>query len=163
MELSLGRASWYAGRLLCLKTLLAVSTAQVFAQDAAKPAPERSEIVRRVTHDITLLASEEYEGRGVETRGIELAAQHILKEYEAAGVKPGMPDGTWRQAFEVAIGDTVVADTTAVRLQGPAGTELQLKLAEQFQPVRRGRNGEATGGIAFVGYGITSEEDKYDD
>ena len=52
MELSLGRASWYAGRLLCLKTLLAVSTAQVFAQDAAKPAPERSEIVRRVTHEI---------------------------------------------------------------------------------------------------------------
>lgn len=148
MELLLGRASRIAGRVLCLQALLALAGAQVpavSAQESAPVSPERAEIVRRVTHDITLLASEEFEGRGVETKGIELAAQHILKEYEAAGVKPGMPDGTWRQAFEVAIGDTVISDSTAVTLQGPGGLQLQLKLGEQFQPIRRGRNGEATG------------------
>lgn len=166
MELLLGRASRIAGRVLCLQALLALAGAQVpavSAQESASVSPERAEIVRRVTHDITLLASEEFEGRGVETKGIELAAQHILKEYEAAGVKPGMPDGTWRQAFEVAIGDTVISDSTAVTLQGPGGLQLQLKLGEQFQPIRRGRNGEATGGVAFVGYGISSAEDKYDE
>ncbi|MFM7837291.1 MAG: hypothetical protein ACKPJD_36315, partial [Planctomycetaceae bacterium] len=101
------------------------------AQEAAPAAPERAEIIRRVTHDITLMASEEFEGRGVETKGIELAAQHILKEYEVAGLKPGMPDGGWRQAFQVAIGDTVISDKTAVTLQGPGGAELKLKLGEQ--------------------------------
>jgi len=163
MELLLGRASRIAGRVLCLQTLLALTGAQAAAQESASVSPERAEIVRRVTHDITLLASEEFEGRGVETKGIELSAQHILKEYEAAGLKPGMPDGTWRQAFEVPIGDTVISDSTAVTLQGPGGVQLQLKLGEQFQPIRRGKNGEATGGVAFVGYGISSAEDKYDE
>ena len=55
MELSLGRASWYAGRLLCLKTLLAVSTAQVFAQDAAKPAPP--EMTRTTTQRLARVVS----------------------------------------------------------------------------------------------------------
>ena len=69
MELLLGRASRIAGRVLCLQTLLALTGAQAAAQESASVSPERAEIVRRVTHDITLLASEEFEGRGVETKG----------------------------------------------------------------------------------------------
>jgi len=163
MGLLLGRASRIAGRVMAVLVLSGPQLPPLSAQEAAPVAPERAEIIRRVTHDITLLASEDFEGRGVETKGIELAAQHILKEYEVAGVKPGMPDGGWRQAFQVAIGDTVISDKTAVTLQGPGGAELKLQLGEQFQPIRRGKNGAATGGVAFVGYGISSAEDKYDE
>jgi len=163
MGLLLGRASRIAGRVMAVLVLSGPQLPPLSAQEAAPVAPERAEIIRRVTHDITLLASEDFEGRGVETKGIELAAQHILNEYEVAGVKPGMPDGGWRQAFQVAIGDTVISDKTAVTLQGPGGAELKLQLGEQFQPIRRGKNGAATGGVAFVGYGISSAEDKYDE
>ncbi|RLT21093.1 MAG: M20/M25/M40 family metallo-hydrolase, partial [Planctomycetota bacterium] len=33
----------------------------------------------------------------------------------------------------------------------------------EFQPIRRGANGQGIGGVVFLGYGISSDEDKYDD
>ncbi|MGV2336458.1 MAG UNVERIFIED_CONTAM: hypothetical protein LVR18_20910 [Planctomycetaceae bacterium] len=125
--------------------------------------PSREQILARVKGDIEYLASDELEGRGVETKGIELAAEHILKEYQKAGLKPGLPDGTWRQPFEVVLGDVAVESSTAVRLKGPGDLMLDLKINEEFQPIRRGANGEASGDIVFLGYGITSAEDNYND
>ena len=71
----------------------------------ASAGDSRAEIVERVGADIKYLASDELQGRGVETKGIELAAQHILAEYEKFGLKPGMPDGTYRQKFDITIGE----------------------------------------------------------
>ncbi|MEY3173620.1 MAG: Arginyl aminopeptidase [Planctomycetota bacterium] len=125
--------------------------------------PGREQVLARVKGDIEYLASDELEGRGVETKGIELAAEYILREYQKAGLKPGLPDGTWRQPFEVAMGDLVVEASTAVRLKGPGDLTLDLKTGVDFQPIRRGANGEASGELVFIGYGITSTEDNYDD
>jgi hypothetical protein len=125
--------------------------------------PTREAIVQRVRHDIEYLASDALEGRGIETKGIELAAQHVIAEYEKAGLKPGMPDGSWRQPFPVTVGEVVIAESTGVELTGPDGSKRVLKLGEEFQPVRRGANGSASGGVVFLGYGITSPEDNWDD
>ena len=130
---------------------------------AGEGQPERQEIVARVRADIEYFASDALEGRGIETKGIELAAERIIAEYEKFGLKPGMPDGKYRQPFPVTIGEVAVADSTKVELTQPDGTKMSLKLAEQYQPIRRGANGEATGGLAFIGYGISSEEEGYDD
>ncbi len=123
----------------------------------------REAIVERVREDIKVLASDELQGRGVETEGIEVAAKRIIDTYEKAGLKPGMPDGSWRQSFPVVLGDEVITEKSKVELTGPDGSKVALKLKDEFQPIRRGTNGEASGGLAFVGYGISSEEDKYDD
>lgn len=123
----------------------------------------REAIVERVGEDIKVLASDELEGRGVETEGIEVAAKRIIETYEKAGLKPGMPDGSWRQAFPVVLGDDVITEKSKVELTAPDGSTVSLKLKDEFQPIRRGTNGEASGGLAFVGYGISSEEDRYDD
>ena len=125
--------------------------------------PSREAIVQRVRHDIEYLASDALEGRGIETKGIELAAEHVIAEYQKAGLKPGMPDGSWRQPFPVTVGEVVIAESTGVELTGPDGSKKVLKLGEEFQPVRRGANGSATGGVVFIGYGITSPEDNWDD
>ncbi|MFO1002849.1 MAG: M20/M25/M40 family metallo-hydrolase [Planctomycetaceae bacterium] len=130
---------------------------------AAEGKPERGEIVARVRADIEYFASDALEGRGIETKGIELAAERIIAEYKKFGLKPGMPDGKYRQPFPVTIGDVAVAASTKVELTQPDGMKIPLKLAEQYQPIRRGANGEATGGLAFIGYGISSEEEGYDD
>lgn len=151
-----GPNRWFVSKAPFLAILILLGN--VHAEDLS-----REEVVRRVTFDIEHLASDELEGRGVETKGIELAADHILKEYEKAGVKPGMPDGTWRQEFEVRIGDVVVTDENSVTLKGPENTELKLKLESDFQPIRRGGSGKASAGLVFIGYGINSEEDKYND
>ncbi|MEY3458216.1 MAG: Arginyl aminopeptidase [Planctomycetota bacterium] len=155
MQMLRGVPAW---RLASILAVVAVASGDAFAEELS-----REQIVARVQGDIEYLASDELEGRGVETKGIELAAVHILKEYEKAGLKPGLPDGTWRQPFEVSLGDLVIESTTGVRLSGPGDVVLELKSGADFQPIRRGANGEASGDLVFIGYGISSEEDKYDD
>src|SRR5208283_4771063 len=44
----------------------------------------------RMRKDITFLASDECEGRGAETKGINLAADYIAGEFEKSGLKPGV-------------------------------------------------------------------------
>lgn len=157
-------AQWGLRKLGQMAVLLSMlqQTGVVLAGDGNKDA-SREEIVARVRHDIEYLSSDKLEGRGVETKGIEMAAEHILAEYQKYGLKPGMPDGTWRQPFEITLGDVVVSDTTHVTVKGPDNKEVKLALGEQFQPIRRGANGAASGELVFVGYGISSEEEKYDE
>ena len=119
-------------------------------------------IVERVGEDIKYLASEELEGRGVKTKGIHLAADFIISEYKKAGLKPGMPDGTWKQTFDVALGKMKIKDETSLRFTDASGAVTNVAVGT-FQPLQRGVNGRAKGELFFVGYGITSEEDKYDE
>ena len=119
-------------------------------------------IFDRVRDDIKFLSSDELEGRGVETKGIELAAERILAEYEKYGLKPGMPDGSYRQPFDITVGSVDVSSDTRVAFT-TNGKTITLKLGDQYQPLQRGGNGACKGELVFVGYGITSAEDNYDD
>lgn len=163
---------WIQTGLLCLMSLVSAGMWSALAADeavtpgeavTAEEAVSKEAIVSRVRADIEYFASDELEGRGIETKGIELAAERILAEYEKFGLNPGMPDGSFRQSFPVTIGNVTIADTTRVELTGPDGKKLTLRVKDQFQPIRRGANAEAKGELVFIGYGITSEEDNYDD
>ncbi len=148
----------YLARFSLFGLLFAVSCIhQALAADS------RAEVLERVGSDIKYLASDELQGRGVETKGIELAAQHILAEYEKFGLKPGMPDGTFRQAFDITVGDLKINDATKVVFTDASGNQQSLKVGTDFQPLRRGKNGSCSGDLVFIGYGISSEENAYDD
>ncbi len=123
----------------------------------------RESLVSRVRDDIRFFTSDEQEGRGVETKGIERSAERIIAEYRTSGLLPGMPEDSYRQPFEVPLGDISVSASTVVKLTGPDGVQLPLKLGEEFQPIRRGANGSANAGIVFLGYAISSDEENYDD
>ncbi|MCP4171092.1 MAG: M20/M25/M40 family metallo-hydrolase [Fuerstiella sp.] len=148
--------------------LLLVVSVCVLIGICAPPCPSvaaaesRNAVLERVGDDIRYLASDELEGRGIQTTGIHLAADRIITDYKQARLKPGMPDGSYKQSFEVQLRNTVSNDTSVV-LKSPAGTTLRLKVKEQFQPLRRGKNGSAAGALVFVGYGITSTEDDFDE
>ncbi|HRA87489.1 MAG TPA: M28 family peptidase, partial [Planctomycetaceae bacterium] len=79
------------------------------------------------------------------------------------GLLPGMPEGSYRQPFEVTMGDVVISEVSHVKLTAPDGSTIDLILGDEYQPIRRGKNSAATGGLVFLGYGITSEDDAYDD
>lgn len=123
----------------------------------------REAIVSRVRGDIEFFASDDQEGRGIETKGIERSAERIIAEYQKFGLQPAMPDGSFRQPFDVSLGDVVISESTHARLIAPDGTVTELKLGDEFQPIRRGANGQGIGGVVFLGYGISSDEEKYDD
>ncbi len=146
-----------------LATAFLVLAALVPDRLAAVSANDRGAVVERVRSDIEFLSSDALEGRGIDTKGIETAAQHILAEYAHIGLRPAMPGGSWRQSFPVAMGDAVVSPETRVILKGPEGRQIVLEMPEQFQPLQRGADGTASGALAFVGYGITAAEESYDD
>ncbi|HIE99948.1 MAG TPA: M20/M25/M40 family metallo-hydrolase [Fuerstia sp.] len=74
-----------------------------------------------------------------------------------------MPDGSYRQPFEIQLRNSVVSTDTSVTLKNKSGTAIRLRVGDQFQPQRRGKNGSASGQLVFVGYGISSAEDDYDE
>lgn len=123
----------------------------------------RAAALDRMRSDIEFFASDEQEGRGVATKGIERAARHIVTEYEAIGLQPVMPDGGWRQSFDVKVGATRVSDQTELIFHSTRGTRLSLKSGTDCQPLQRGGNGSVQGGLVFVGYGVSAPDDNYDD
>ncbi|MEZ6132508.1 MAG: M20/M25/M40 family metallo-hydrolase [Planctomycetaceae bacterium] len=135
----------------------------VSAKEPSHKAVSRAAVIERVGDDIRYFASDELQGRGIETRGIQLAADRILEEYVRHGLKPGMPDGSYKQPFEIAVGKTDITADTDVVLTNSDGQTIRLSVGSDFQPLRRGMNGRGTGELVFVGYGITSKDDSYDD
>jgi len=152
---------WFPMRTVPVTALLlfSLTTNSAFSSEELS----RSSIVSRVRDDIEYFASDEQEGRGVETQGIERSAERIIAEYQKFGLVPAMPENSFRQPFEVPLGDVVIAPTTHVSLTAPDGTVLDLELGQEFQPIRRGANGDANGGLVFLGYGIRSDEFRFDE
>ena len=48
---------------------------------------------------VSTLSAAEYEGRGIGTAGMEKAAAYLAAQFKAVGLAPGMPGGSYRQAF----------------------------------------------------------------
>lgn len=137
--------------------LLAVTICHVSAA-----ADNPNAIKERVSSDIKYLASDALEGRGVETEGIELAAEHILEVYKSAGLKPAVA-GSYRQEFPITLGQTIIGSSTKLHLTGPDDAKVELEVGQDFQPLQVGKSGDAAAEVVFVGYGISSTEDDYDD
>src|SRR5436190_15575678 len=69
----------------------------------ATPAPAQKPfddpVLERMRKDIFFLASPECEGRGVDTKGIEKAADYVADAFKQAGLKPATKDGSYFQPF----------------------------------------------------------------
>ncbi|MGC1274699.1 MAG: M20/M25/M40 family metallo-hydrolase [Planctomycetaceae bacterium] len=129
---------------------------------ASAHAENREAALGRIAADVEYLASDELEGRGVETAGNQKAADHLRKAFENAGVKGGMPDGSYFQPFTISLGDELIPDKTHLTLVA-GDAEQVLTLDESFQPLYLGGPGEANAPIVFAGYGISAPGLKYDD
>ncbi|MEO2031044.1 MAG: M20/M25/M40 family metallo-hydrolase [Planctomycetaceae bacterium] len=123
----------------------------------------RAAALARIQTDIEFFASDELEGRGVASAGIERAAEYIIAEYERIGLTPVMPDGGWRQTFDIRMGAVGVSEQTSLVFQSSRGTRLPARIKEEYQALHRGSSGKASGGLVFVGYGISSPNESYDE
>ena len=163
-------------------TLLLSLTTKTFAQattEAKSEAPQTTEAadkiekpaeahkidpeaLKRVSDDIRFLAADDLEGRGVQTKGIEVAADYIREEFKKAGVESGTTDGSYYQYFDVSIGEKFSTDGTELALSIDGGSP-ELSRGKDFQMLAVGGNGEAEAEIVFVGYGISAPDYDYDD
>jgi hypothetical protein len=114
----------------------------------------------RYLEHIKYLASPQMRGRATGSPELERAADYIAAQFRAIGLRP-VGGKSYFQAFQV---------TTNAKL-GHAnhfeyterGKTVPLRTEEDFVPFNFSARGKLSGGVVFVGYGITAPEYNYDD
>lgn len=117
--------------------------------------------ITRMRKDLTFLASPQCEGRGPGSAGIDKAADYVVAAFQAAGLKPAMPDGSYFQPFTF-LGRPILRGTQTVELAGP-NSRKALAVGDDFQPIGLTGAGGVEAPLVFAGYGLTAEAAKYDD
>ena len=107
---------------------------------------------------VRYLASDELTGRGVDTPGIKLARDYLVREFTRYGLKPGGDDATYLQAFSVTTGVAIKQPTSLV-LNGRES----LALDSDWTPLGMSASGRIDAPVTFAGYGITAKDYGYDD
>lgn len=117
---------------------------------------------KNIDKHIKILASDEYEGRGVASRAEIKTTQYIADQMKAAGLEPGGENGTYFQAVSLRKFNITDPKLT-LNLNG---TAMPITQGEQMTIATRG----ATSGVSFdntplvfVGYGVTAPERGWDD
>jgi hypothetical protein len=148
---------WWLRRL-CLGALAGLL---VLAGVRAAADNETSEA--RMRRDITYLASDECEGRGPGTKGIDLAAQYIAEQFKKAGLKPGGPDGSYFQPFKISSGPGRLVGTGELVLRGPLGQTIQLRPGQDFTAIGGNGNNIVSAPLVFAAHGVVAPKLEYDD
>ncbi|MCC7085159.1 MAG: M20/M25/M40 family metallo-hydrolase [Pirellulales bacterium] len=123
----------------------------------------------RLTSAVGYLASDELEGRGLGTKGIDRASDYIAEQFHAMGLKTELYDGTPFQKFTVTTSSQLgPKEENVLSLVGPGKRSskedhLQLKLGEDFSPLAVGSSAKFSLPLVLVGYGITAPKLGYDD
>ena len=146
--------------LLCFATC---GTLGLLAGNAVTYAEETAAVIERVGKDIRYLASDELEGRGPGTAGLQKAADYMRSRFQELGVTGGTEDGGYYRPFQIPIDTKVAESETQLVLRGPDSQEIVLQLGEEFQPLAAGGQGQVKADLVFAGYGISAPKFKYDD
>ena len=161
--IGVGTTRWAAS--LGLAVLLA-GAARLWADESLTTRASTNEAAaeHRIDQAVRFLASDELEGRGLGTNGINLAADYLAGQFRELGLKTNLYDGTPFQSFQVTISSKLgPAEKNQLTLDSPDATDQELKLGTDFTPLALGGSDEFDLPIVFAGYGISSSEDKYDD
>jgi Zn-dependent M28 family amino/carboxypeptidase len=128
----------------------------------APPAAPIAEISgERLLADIAVLAADSLEGRRPGTIGEDRTIAFLTSQFEAIGLEPGNPDGSWTQPLTL-VGITGTPIMTVTR----AGNSQTLDWKTDYVAQSRREVTAvdvADAGMVFVGYGVTAPEYGWDD
>ena len=113
-----------------------------------------------MTH-VRYLSSDELEGRMTGEKGCAMAAGYIAGHFEEAGLKPLGDGGTYFQNFSLP--ERMVPGKFNSLAVITKGVREQLEMGRDFFPLDISANGFSSGGMVFVGYGISAPELGHDD
>lgn len=114
--------------------------------------------------DLTFIAGDGLAGRMSLEPGDDAAAEWVVSEFSKAGLQPAATDASGKRSFLQAVPLIEYkpdASATSLSLTRKDGTEQQWHAPAVSGSFRS--NVDATGGLVYVGYGITAPELNYDD
>ncbi len=116
----------------------------------------------RIRAHVRFLASDLLEGRGVGTRGGELATEYIASQFDLDGLKPAGENGTYYQKVPL-VGVTTDPRTTLSASR--EGLDTSFAWLDDYVGVSQLQEPEASidGDVLFVGHGITAPEFQWND
>lgn len=116
----------------------------------------------RMRPHVKFLSSDLLEGRGVGTRGGDLATEYIAAQFALAGLKPAGDRGTFFQNF--ALLGVTPQPTTTMTASGAKGST-NFRWLEDFVGVGLNQQSRVDLDVeaVFVGHGITAPEYQWDD
>jgi Zn-dependent M28 family amino/carboxypeptidase len=143
-----------------LRSILLSATALMLAAGAAHA---QTADPARLNEHTRVLASDEFEGRGVATPGEQKTVDYVVEQFRALGLEPGGPDGAWVQAAKLS--RTEQAGPATITAQTPQGA-MELRrgpdvLVASDRPVERITVENAA--VVFAGYGVDAPERNWND
>lgn len=116
----------------------------------------------RIRAHVKFLSSDLLEGRGVGTRGGDLAAEYIATQFQLIGAKPGGDNGTYFQRVPL-IGVTTGPNATLSAEAG--GKPVSFRWLDDFvgQNTQQTPQDQFDSEAVFVGHGISAPEFHWDD
>ena len=113
---------------------------------------------------VKFLASEDLEGRGNGSRGLESAADYIAAKFREAGLEPAGDSGTFFQSFEMTTGMSVDAGNSVTLHSGRSA--VRFDVGRDYEIISTSGNQGSTAetlSVVFAGYGISAPALRYDD
>ncbi len=153
------------GCAACFRLLLLAAAA---LPQSIRAAEEPAVVEGRLAESARYLASDELEGRGIGTQGLNLAAEYIASRFAQLGLRTELYDGSPFQSFRAATGAKLGGDNRLTFVgpatqQGGEPERILLELGKNFTPMAMSGSGTVDLPLVFVGYGITGTEEGYDD
>ena len=121
-----------------------------------------SDVKARLAESLKYLASDELEGRGVGTKGLDVAAEFVSKGFKEAGLNVTVAGGDPFQEFSMTTG-AKLGSPNSLKLVGPEGKMIELAIDKDFQVCSFGSSGVINAELAFGGYAIDGKDEKYQD
>lgn len=120
----------------------------------------------RLSSTVEYLSADEREGRGVGTKGLDMAADFIAKEFSRLGLKTELYQGQPFQEFSLVTNSEMgkaVENHLQFNSTDKGKATVKLTLGKQFTPLAIGGSAKFDAPMIFAGYGITAPKLKYDD
>ncbi|MEK6282129.1 MAG: M20/M25/M40 family metallo-hydrolase [Acidobacteriota bacterium] len=160
-------------RFLNISLIISLTFSVALAQQAATP-PAPS--VNRLREHVTYLASDKLDGRRTGSKGAELAAEYIAREFARYGLRrsngydtPGMSyleadsPKRYMQGFPFVAAVELGKNNELRFSPSDNASRRQFRVGDDWMPLGLSSNQTVEANAVFAGYGITSVEPKYDD
>jgi Zn-dependent M28 family amino/carboxypeptidase len=110
--------------------------------------------ISRIREDVRVLSSDDFEGRGPGQAGEGKTLEYLVAQFQAAGLQPGGPNGSWFQDVPLTEFDREPPVRMRLKLEGASAQNLVVGRDVTASSHAAGRNRLVDAPIVFVGYGV---------